>query len=53
MAPLPKRRHTKSRTGKRRGAKKLTLPNLSYCPQCKKPKLPHILCPHCGYHHRK
>ncbi|MBI2268457.1 MAG: 50S ribosomal protein L32 [Candidatus Blackburnbacteria bacterium] len=50
MAPLPKRRHTKSRTGKRRANKKLLLPNLSACPSCKKLKRPHMICPHCGYY---
>ncbi|MBI4029234.1 MAG: 50S ribosomal protein L32 [Candidatus Blackburnbacteria bacterium] len=52
MTPLPKKKHTRSRTGKRRGHIKLSLPNLSTCPKCKKMKLPHVVCPHCGYHHK-
>jgi len=50
MAALPKKKHSKSRTGKRRWAKKFAPPNLSTCPNCKKEKLPHIVCPNCGYY---
>jgi large subunit ribosomal protein L32 len=50
MAPVPKKKHTRSRSNKRRGAKKLTLPNLSKCPSCSKLKEPHVACPHCGYY---
>jgi large subunit ribosomal protein L32 len=27
--------------------------SLSACPQCKKPRLPHRVCPHCGYYNGK
>lgn len=47
---LPKRRHSKSRRDKRRANWKLEAPNLSLCPQCKMPKLPHRVCPNCGYY---
>jgi large subunit ribosomal protein L32 len=51
---LPKRRHSKSRTGKRRAHDALTAPSLSVCPQCHEPKLPHFVCPSCGtYRGRK
>ncbi|MBI3443685.1 50S ribosomal protein L32 [Candidatus Woesebacteria bacterium] len=51
MAPLPKKKHTRSRSNKRRFANmRMSLPNLIPCPSCKKPKLPHIACPHCGYY---
>ncbi|OGD86197.1 50S ribosomal protein L32 [Candidatus Curtissbacteria bacterium RBG_16_39_7] len=50
MAPQPKKKHSKSRTGKRRWAKKFALPGFSICPNCKKEKLPHAVCPHCGYY---
>jgi large subunit ribosomal protein L32 len=51
---LPKRRHSKSRTGKRRAHDALTAPSLSVCPQCHEPKLPHFACPSCGtYRGRK
>ncbi len=47
---LPKRRHSKSRRDKRRAHWKLESPNLSRCPQCGAPKLPHRVCPECGYY---
>jgi len=31
----------------------MTSPNFSSCPQCKKQKLPHFVCPHCGYYKNK
>lgn len=46
----PKRRHSKSRRDKRRAHWKACAPNLSVCPQCKEPKLPHQVCPNCGYY---
>jgi large subunit ribosomal protein L32 len=51
---LPKRKHSKSRRDKRRSANsKLFAVNLSICPQCKKAKLPHRVCPFCGYYNGK
>ncbi len=47
---LPKRRHSKTRGKKRRTHWKLSAPMLSLCPQCGEKKLPHRLCPHCGYY---
>ncbi|MBI4766656.1 MAG: 50S ribosomal protein L32 [Deltaproteobacteria bacterium] len=46
--PLPKRRHSRSRAGKRRAHDALTAPSVSRCPQCHEPKLPHFACPSCG-----
>ena len=51
--PNPKRRHSRSRRDKRRGGDKLDSVNLSTCPECKMPKLPHRVCPHCGYYKGK
>ncbi len=48
--PLPKRRHSNSRTRKRRTHYKLTLPSLSACPRCTQPRLSFHVCPHCGYY---
>ncbi|MCM8779764.1 MAG: 50S ribosomal protein L32 [Candidatus Omnitrophica bacterium] len=48
--PLPKRRHSAMRGRKRRTHWKLAPLNLSICPQCKQPKLPHRVCPVCGYY---
>ncbi len=49
----PKRRHSKSRRDKRRANWKISLPDLSFCPQCKEPKLPHHVCLHCGFYNGK
>lgn len=47
---LPKRRHSRTRRDKRRTHYKITLSNFSICPQCHEQKLPHRICPHCGYY---
>lgn len=49
----PKRRHSASRQAKRRAKWKITPANLSICPQCKTQKLPHRICPKCGYYKGK
>ncbi|MEJ2347587.1 MAG: 50S ribosomal protein L32 [Patescibacteria group bacterium] len=51
MTPVPKKKHTRSRSNIRRGAKKAAMPKLSVCPSCKGLKEPHKACPTCGYHH--
>ena len=51
--PNPKRRHSKQRRDKRRANWKLTATNLSTCPQCSQPKLPHRVCDNCGYYGAK
>ena len=48
--PNPKHRHTKTRRNTRRAHDSLTTPNLSACPQCQQPKLPHRVCLHCGFY---
>lgn len=48
--PNPKRRHSKSRSRKRRTHYKAAAPTLVECPQCHEEKLPHRACPHCGYY---
>lgn len=48
MAPVPKKRHTRARTGKRRGNIKLSVPNLSKCANCGELKKSHMACPNCG-----
>ncbi len=49
---VPKNRTSKSRRDKRRSQwkKKFQPPNLSLCPNCQEPKLPHRVCPHCGFY---
>jgi len=34
----------------RRATHKLTAPNVSGCPRCGAPKLPHRVCIHCGFY---
>ena len=51
--PNPKRRHSNTRTRKRRTHDKMSLGGQSVCPQCQKSKTPHCVCPHCGYYKGK
>jgi large subunit ribosomal protein L32 len=48
--PNPKRRHSKSRTGKRRAHDALVGNALSECPNCHEMKMPHRACAKCGYY---
>lgn len=46
---VPKRRKSKSRRDMRRSQHdKITAPNLTPCPSCGEPKLPHRVCTYCG-----
>lgn len=51
--PNPKRRHSKQRGRLRRTFYKVSENSLAKCPQCGKAKLPHRVCPHCGYYKGK
>jgi len=46
--PVPKKRHSNTRTRTRRANWKLTLQNLSECPQCHSKVMPHHACRVCG-----
>ena len=46
----PKRKHSRSRTRKRRTHQKLSRPLLVECKQCRKAKPAHMICPFCGYY---
>jgi large subunit ribosomal protein L32 len=48
MAAVPKRKTSKSKRNMRRSHHRLTIPNLSPCPECGEMKQPHIVCPYCG-----
>jgi len=50
---VPKKKTTRARRGKRRAHIKLKKPNLVLCPHCKKPILPHRICPYCGWYKGK
>ena len=47
MAPLPKRKHSTQRKGKRMATRVEKLPNLVKCASCGKPKLSHRVCKYC------
>ncbi|MDD5617680.1 MAG: 50S ribosomal protein L32 [Candidatus Omnitrophica bacterium] len=47
---LPKRRHSITRGKKRRTHWKVVVAQTAICPQCKQAKLPHHICPFCGYY---
>ena len=49
----PKRRTSKSKKNMRRSHDALTPPTLSECPQCHEVKMPHLVCPSCGYYKGK
>src|SRR5258708_2160504 len=48
--PNPKRRHSKTRTAKRRTHDALKAVGLGECPHCHEPKPPHRVCPNLGYY---
>jgi large subunit ribosomal protein L32 len=48
--PNPKRRHSKARRDRRRTHDALTAPSFSTCSHCHESKMPHRICPHCGYY---
>ncbi len=45
---LPKRRHSRSRTRKRRSHDALKPAGIAVCSDCGEPKQPHCLCGSCG-----
>jgi large subunit ribosomal protein L32 len=48
--PNPKRKHSKSRTGKRRAHDHLTVHAVGNCPNCGEPRPSHRVCPKCGFY---
>ncbi len=46
----PKRRTSRARRDKRRSHHSLTTPPLSTCSNCGAKKMPHRVCPECGYY---
>ena len=45
---VPKRKHSNSRTGKRRSHDRLRAKELTSCPKCGYRLPTHVLCPRCG-----
>jgi large subunit ribosomal protein L32 len=50
MPPLPKRKYASARRGERRQHIKLDPINMTECTNCHKMRLPHRVCPFCGYY---
>ncbi|MEO1497602.1 MAG: 50S ribosomal protein L32 [Planctomycetota bacterium] len=47
---VPKRKHSNSRTGKRRSHDQLKARSLQSCPRCGTAKPSHVVCPNCGFY---
>jgi large subunit ribosomal protein L32 len=45
---VPKKKKSKSRRDQRRSHDHLRMPQVTECPQCQEPVLPHHVCPECG-----
>jgi large subunit ribosomal protein L32 len=45
---VPKKKVSKQRRRKRRGAQKAEMPSVNRCPKCGDPRIPHRVCPTCG-----
>lgn len=47
---VPKKKTSRSRRDKRRTHWKLAKPDVTKCPHCEAPRLPHRVCRECGYY---
>lgn len=47
---VPKRKHSNSRTGKRRSHDRIRARQLTFCPKCSNTLPTHTVCPTCGYY---
>lgn len=50
MTPLPKRKISKGRRDRRRAHDALKPRKLVNCPNCGEMRLPHHVCPNCGFY---
>ena len=50
MAPQPKRKLSKGRRDRRRAHDFLTTSNLVQCSNCGEMRMPHTVCPNCGFY---
>jgi large subunit ribosomal protein L32 len=50
---VPKQRQSSARRDKRRATHKISAPTYNACPQCHAPRLPHRVCPECGYYGKR
>ncbi len=47
---VPKKKQSRSRSRKRAAHWRAAPPTYAECPQCHRPKLPHRVCPKCGFY---
>jgi len=47
---VPKRKHSNSRSGKRRSHHSIKRKQTHYCPNCGNSVLSHVVCPKCGFY---
>ncbi|HOP48553.1 MAG TPA: 50S ribosomal protein L32 [Desulfobacteraceae bacterium] len=45
---VPKKKTSKSKRDMRRSHDRVKMPNVSICPKCNEPVLPHHVCQECG-----
>jgi large subunit ribosomal protein L32 len=50
---VPKQKQSSARRDKRRANHRISAPNYNQCPQCHSPRLPHRVCPECGYYGKR
>jgi large subunit ribosomal protein L32 len=50
MSPVPKRKVSPGRRDRRRAHDSLKLSNLVQCSNCGEMRLPHRVCPNCGFY---
>ncbi len=53
MGGVPKKHHTSSKVGRRRSHLALKKQAVVPCSECKRPRLPHRACAHCGFYKGK
>lgn len=49
----PKKKRSLERRRRRRAQSKVILPNVVKCENCQSSRLPHHMCPNCGYYNGK
>ena len=50
MGAVPRKKLTRARQGRRLASYKLKPLNPAHCSRCRSAKLPHTVCPQCGYY---
>jgi large subunit ribosomal protein L32 len=50
MGAVPKKKITRAQKGHRLNSHKLRPLHPSFCPRCRTAKLPHLVCPQCGFY---